>query len=43
MPVAVMMEGEIIAMGDFDTIRADARVKAAYFGKSFQAMTAAHA
>jgi ABC-type uncharacterized transport system ATPase subunit len=33
-PVAVMMEGALIATGSFDAIKADQRVRDAYFGKS---------
>ncbi|MGC1952735.1 MAG: ABC transporter ATP-binding protein [Gammaproteobacteria bacterium] len=33
-PVYVLNEGEIIAQGDFDTVRADPRVLEAYFGRT---------
>jgi ABC-type branched-subunit amino acid transport system ATPase component len=33
-PVAVMMEGEIVAQGGFDAVRQDARVRAAYLGSA---------
>ncbi len=36
-PVAVMMEGAVIASGSFAEIRADARVRQAYFGKAAHA------
>jgi ABC-type branched-subunit amino acid transport system ATPase component len=33
-PVSVMMQGAVIATGSFDAIKADSRVRDAYFGKS---------
>jgi branched-chain amino acid transport system ATP-binding protein len=40
-PVYVLNEGEIIAQGDFDTVRADPRVLEAYFGQRRCAASAA--
>jgi ABC-type branched-subunit amino acid transport system ATPase component len=33
-PVAVMMEGAVVAQGTFDTVRQDANVRAAYLGQA---------